>query len=483
MGYGRPMPTTFEYIERAALAHPRKLAVVQGRQGWTYEAVFAQLVRLSRALEGLGVRPGERVAVSAPGFCIHLLLLIACENLGAVPAPFHAQGDPDAQALFGLVDRVLSESPQQVPGGVAFQLLDEAWFAQVAAIDPADGQPCPRVAVPMDQPQRLSRTSGSTGRSRFMLLSRELQDNWIRGIAGAAYGPDTQLLVCGPLVVNSTYSRSCACLRLGATVLSLAGDQLEGVAITHVWALPMQLEQLLSQLPAGFVRRDHVKVGTVGGFMPPALRARTLQAFGGGIVNRYGANEVGNVCDNLDASGTGLLGPGVELRIVDEEGRDLPAGEIGRIVVRTPTMVDGYLDDPEATQAAFRDGWFHSGDWGCRVGPRLLRLAGRHDDLVNAGGIKLPALQLADRVRDALGLADCAVMAVNLHGGATTVGIALVPRPGAPAPDMAALRQVLALGPTLEAQVLKLGELPRLPGGKLDRRALHRLFAAAGATS
>ena len=53
MGYGRPLPSTFEFIERAALAHPQKLAVVEGRQGWTYEAVFAQLVRLSRAFDEL----------------------------------------------------------------------------------------------------------------------------------------------------------------------------------------------------------------------------------------------------------------------------------------------------------------------------------------------------------------------------------------------------------------------------------------------
>lgn len=481
MGQGRPLPTTFEFIERAALADPRKLAVVDGRQGWTYEAVFAQLVRLSRALDALGIRRGQRVAVSGPGFCIHLLLLIACENLGAVPAPFHAKDDPDAQALFGLVDAVLSESPQVVPAGVSFQLMDEAWFQQVAAIDPLDGQPCPRVAPAMDEPQRLSRTSGSTGRSRFMLLTREVQDNWIRGIETRhAYTPATQLLVAGPLVINSVYSRSCACLRLGATVLSVPGQQLDGIAITHVWALPMQLEQLLDQLPPGFARREHVRVGTVGGFMPPGLRQRTQQAFGGGIVNRYGANEVGNLCDDLDASGCGLLGPGVDLRIVDEDGRELPAGEIGRIVVRTPLMVDGYLGDPEATEDAFRGGWFHSGDWGALAGPRRLRLAGRHDDLLSVGGIKVPAAQVADRVRDLLKLRDCAVMAVNLHGGATTVGIVLVPEPGAPAPDMAALRNALPLGAGTEAQVLQLEALPRLAGGKLDRRALHRLFAAAG---
>jgi acyl-coenzyme A synthetase/AMP-(fatty) acid ligase len=479
MGYGRPLPTTFEFIERVALAHPHKLAVVEGRHGWTYEAVFAQLVRLSRALDQLGVRRGQRVAVSRPGFCLQLLLLIACENLGAVPAPFHAEGDPDAQALFGLCDRVLSEKPQDVPAGKLFHLMDEAWLRQVAAIDPDDGRPCPRVVTAMDEPQRLSRTSGSTGRSRFMLLTRELQDNWIRGVAVTnAYGPDTRLLVGGPLVINSAYSRSCGCLRLGATVLSLEGGQLEGIAITHIWSLPMHLERLLSQLPPGFARRDHVVVGTVGGFMPPGLRQRTLQFFGGGIINRYGTNEVGNVCDNLDASGTGLLGPGVELRIVDEDGRELPPGEIGRIAVRTSVMVDGYLDDPEATKAAFRDGWFHSGDWGALVGPRLLRLAGRHDDLMNVGGIKVPAAQLADRIRELLQLEDCAVMAVNLHGGATTVGVAVVTKPGAPPPDLAALQDALPLGASTEAQVLQLKELPRLQGGKLDRRALHRLFAA-----
>jgi acyl-CoA synthetase (AMP-forming)/AMP-acid ligase II len=183
------------------------------------------------------------------------------------------------------------------------------------------------------------------------------------------------------------------------------------------------------------------------------------------------------ICDELDADGTGVLGPGVDVMILDAAGRPLPPGQEGIIAVRTPTMADGYLGRPEETAAAFRDGWFISGDVGALVGRRRLRLAGRHDELVNIGGLKVPAPQIEQQLRAQRPIADAAVVTVHLQRGAVSVGIALVRAPGASQDEATeALRHTLQLGPDQRARVVFLDVIPRLPTGKTDRMALLRLF-------
>jgi acyl-coenzyme A synthetase/AMP-(fatty) acid ligase len=477
---GRPVPTTFECVEAIAWREPQRLALVQDAQSWTYHALYQDLVRAARVLHRIGVRRGERVAVGTAGLQAGLLLLIACESLGAVTLSFLPQGDPDKEAVFGLVDWVISDEPQDCPPSVRTQWLDAAFVSQVAAIEPADGARYPRVALEPREPQRVSRTSGSSGRSKFMVLTRHAQEYWVRiGAENGGYRPESRLLVAGPLVMNAVFTRSCACLRMGAAVLAVDHAGLQGQEVTHLLALPATLERLLDRLPAGYAPACPIDVGSVGGFVPPQLRERAARVFGGRVSSRYGANEAGGLCEDMDAVGNGVVSAGVDIRIVDEAGRDLPLGQLGIVAVRTPCMVDAYVGDEEASRQAFRDGWFYSGDWGTLVAPRVLRLAGRHDDLVNIGGLKVPAQELENRIRELTSAPDCAVLAVNLQSGNVTVGIALVVDEGAPTQPLLQALNGLRLGPSVGAKVVFLKALPRMANGKLDRVALQRLFQSS----
>jgi acyl-coenzyme A synthetase/AMP-(fatty) acid ligase len=475
---GRPPPTTFEYIEEIALRDPSRLALVQDHQSWTYEGLYGDLVRAVRVLHALGVKRGDRVAVGTEGVQAGLLLLIAAENLGAVTTCFLHEDDPDLEALSGLVDWMFSDRPQPAPTTVRNVMLDADFIGRLQAVDLADPTPLPRVALALDEPQRISRTSGSSGRSKFMLLKRKAQEHWVRaGAENGGYWPDTRLLVAGPLVMNAIFTRSSACLRKGAAVLDLTRIGITGQEITHVLALPALLDEILKSLPPGYAPRTPVQVQTMGGFAPQQLRDRAARAFGGRVASRYGANEITGICDDLDASGVGIISAGVDVRILDSEGRELPQGELGMIAVRTPGMVEGYIDDEEATKRAFKDGWFISGDWGTLVEPRVLRLAGRYDDLLIVGGIKVPAIQVESQVRELAKATDCAVFALNLEGGAISLGIALVVPPGSDRADLRAkVQRGLTMGVSTSARILFLDAMPRMGNGKIDRVALHRLF-------
>lgn len=475
---GRPLPTTFECIEATALREPGRLALGQQMQTWTYEALYRDTVRTMRVLAELGVRRGDRVAVGTEGFQAAMVLLVALEHMGAVTASFLPKNDADAPRLFGMVDWVFSDSPQLTPGKVRFVLVDAHFVLRIEVVNIADPRPLPSAPLAPHEPQRIARTSGSSGQSKFMQLSRQAQDYWIRDVAESLrLDADSRLLVTGPLVANGTFARASACLRIGAAVFDCTGMRSVPPEVTHIAAMPVQLETLLAGLPEDYMPPHAVNVCTVGSFVAPNLRAAAARRFGGQVSSRYGINETGGICDDVDVNGCGIVKPGVDLRIVDDDGRDVARGRAGIVAVRTPGMADGYIDAPEASRDAFRDGWFFTGDWGALAGPRVLRLAGRRDDLVNVGGIKVAAATIEAQVRHLVQPRDCAVLSLNLDGGESSLGIALVVAPDAQRdPLMRRIAEGLSLGATVGAKVIFLPALPCLRTGKIDRVALFRSF-------
>jgi acyl-coenzyme A synthetase/AMP-(fatty) acid ligase len=475
---GRPFPNTFEHIESIASREPNRLALVQDTRSWSYQALYSDLVRAIRVLHAMGIKRGDRVAVGTSGFQSGLLLLLASEALGATTLSFLHANDADAQDAFTHADWVFSNLPQQVPASARFVLVDEAFIAKVVNVDLGDPSPLPLAPLGFDEPQRISRTSGSTGRAKFMVLRRAAQEWWIhRAMTTGTLRRDSRVLLLGPLVLNANLVAASAVLRFGAAVFSLPPAAVASHPLTNIVGLPSMLEQVLDALPPGYAPPAPVELMTMGGFVSPQVAERASRIFGRPVRSRYGTNEAGGVCEELDANGVGKLSAGVDLRIVDESGRDLPQGQLGIICVRTPAMADGYIGDPEATKAAFRDGWFHSGDWGMLVAPRTLRLAGRWDDLVNIGGIKVAATVVETKVRELVKVADCAAIAVNLPGG-TTMGIVLVSDVADREAARRTIAQGLGLGTTTRARVLFVDKLPRTQNGKVDRVALHALLSS-----
>ncbi|MCG2592965.1 acyl--CoA ligase [Ramlibacter sp. XY19] len=473
----RTPPTTVELFEELALREPRAPAFAEEGEGLDRGQLHAMLVRCALLLQRLGVRRGDRIAVSGPGFGIQLVVLLAAEGIGAVTASFQAEGDPDAEFLFSQVQWVFSAREQVLPVGVRFQLLDAALVRELA--QPLGSERPAWEPLGLHEPQRITRTSGSSGRSKFMVLSRQAQEQWVAtGIEKNTYRPGTRLLVLGPLVMNAAFTRSSACLRRGGMVLAGGrGADLPALRPTHVWGLPLQLETLLREAPPGYVAPEPVRAATVGGAVSPALREQVERMFRAPIKNRYGSNEAGGICEELDAGGTGILCAGVEVRILGPQGEDLPAGQAGAIAVRTAALAEGYLQRPEETAAAFRDGWFVSGDYGVLVGYRQLRLLGRHDDLVNIGGLKYPAADVEADLRKQPAIAECAVQAVELEDSDVSLGVAVVCAQGASRDEaVQQLRTAIEGWGSLKMRVVFVEALPRLAAGKVDRMALLRLL-------
>jgi acyl-coenzyme A synthetase/AMP-(fatty) acid ligase len=471
-------PVTAVHLEAVAAREPGRLAVHDGEGPVTYGELCHRVQRCAQLLLGLGFRAGDRVAIAGQHLGRQLLVAIAAESLGGVTAIFVEGGDPAAPALFRHVQWVVAGEPQAVPPGVRFVHFDDAF--RHALQQPLDG-PAPAWAdPPPDAPARLARTSGSSGASRFLLHHRAGFEWWLATAHEGCLlgqGADSRMLVLCPLVAGGALARVCACIRIGGAVLAGVVLDLDQMRPTSMFGLTAHLAGFVDAIPQGMVLP--IAVCVVGAALPRQLRERASAALRGPIHNRYGCNEAGPICEVLDADGVGPVLAGVGLRILDEQGRDLPPGEVGTIALRTPAMAAGYLDDPEASARAFRDGWYISSDAGAQVAPGVLRLVGRRDELVVVGGVKVTASSLEGRLAGLAALTAVAVLSVRLDGGATTLGVAAVLAPGHTLADARVqLQPLLADLAGQGVALLAVDALPRLPGGKVDRAALLRQFLA-----
>jgi acyl-coenzyme A synthetase/AMP-(fatty) acid ligase len=172
--------------------------------------------------------------------------------------------------------------------------------------------------------------------------------------------------------------------------------------------------------------------------------------------------------------------PGFEVRIVDDDGRELPRGAEGTLAIRGAACVASYVDDAEGTLRVFRDGWFHPGDLARLDDDGVLVICGRHDERINVGGSKATPEMIESFVLALPGVVDAAAFAYSSAQGLDRVGLAIVADASF---DFGTFRSQCEarLGVFTPQTVLRVREIPRNANGKVERRALADLLPA-GAT-
>jgi acyl-CoA synthetase (AMP-forming)/AMP-acid ligase II len=357
----------------------------------------------------------------------------------------------------------------------------------------------PGVDVDPEGTLSLAFTSGTTGQAKGVLQSLRMMTNVVAGgivdfdiragdirysaaalfhIAGAAF----------PLM----------CLSLGATSHVL--PQFEGPVMlarlqadvfTGVFLVPTMISTLL-QLPnagdADYERLRSVVYGSAS--MTPAMLRRAMETFGCDFIQGFGATETGTQFvlsaddhhralageEHLLAS-SGRPGLGVEARILGDDGRELPRGEVGEIATRSNQQMTEYLDMPAETAAARPDGWFRGGDLGSFDEQGYLFLAGRKNDLIVRGGENIYAIEIESVLAEQASVVEVAVVGKPDDHWGEVVHAYVVLRPGeGPSEDDLKdhCRAHLATFKVPTAVHL-VEELPKTAGGKVLKRVLREL--------
>jgi acyl-coenzyme A synthetase/AMP-(fatty) acid ligase len=227
-------------------------------------------------------------------------------------------------------------------------------------------------------------------------------------------------------------------------------------------------------------------ISIAGSSASPALCAQIREYICPNLEIGYGSTEAGSVALATPQTlaerpqSAGRLQPWVEMQAVDDEGRPLPAGQVGVLRVRSPLVVSGYLDDPQSSAKAFRDGWYYPGDTGHVDKAGYLTLAGRSDEVINIGGNKIDPVAI-EAVLDAQpGVEESVVVAVTGPQGRDVL-IALVVTSGDF--DEQALRKacIESLGPrNVPRRIRRTEIIPRNAGGKVMRKEIAQRVAKLG---
>jgi len=385
------------WLERAARTRRADPAIHRGEAPWaTYGELAARVARLAAGMRSrLGLVPGERVAFALPNSPEYLTGLYAAWWAGLVAVPVNAKLHPREIAFIAADSgaRLLFDSPGA--------LADVAGTTEI-----------PAAALAPDAPAWLFYTSGTTGRPKGAMLShRNLAQMTLGYLADVDAVPaDGRLLHAAPISHGSGLYNFTHLLRGASQVVPESGafDSPEVLALLRFhgdvsfFAAPTMVKRLAEAAAAGGAPIPGLRTLVYGGGpMYLADLQRATAVFGDRLAQIYGQGESPMTITVLSKrhhadrghprhlarlASVGVPHSVVEVTIRDEEGRELPAGEVGEICVRGDVVMSGYWNNPEASARALRDGWLWTGDLGAFDDDGFLTLKDRSKDLIVSGG-------------------------------------------------------------------------------------------------
>jgi malonyl-CoA/methylmalonyl-CoA synthetase len=342
-------------------------------------------------------------------------------------------------------------------------------------------------------------TSGTTGKSKGVALSyRALAENTASVTGLWRFAPEDRLVLALPLFhVHGLCLGVAGMLLNGLTLLleprfdaARVVDAFARNGATVFMGVPTMYVRLLEHLdahPGSAAALRRGRLFTAGSAPLPAadfanFRSRTGHA----ILERYGMSEtlftLSNPYDGERRPGTvGLPTPGCAVRIVDDDGRDVPDGELGEIVVKSDGLMNGYWGREADTAVSFRDGWFRTGDVAFRGDGGYVTIAGRKSvDIIKSGGYKIAAREIEDVLRRHPAVKDAAVVGLPDRVWGQRIAAALVladgSEPGATCAEVAAFAAEHLADYKKPRTVVALPELPRNALGKVQKHLLARAF-------
>jgi malonyl-CoA/methylmalonyl-CoA synthetase len=394
----------------------------------TFGDVDRRANRMAHALAARGVGPGDRVALQAANSPSFVDVFLACLRLGAVFVPVNvlyrareiAHILSDAEPVLFVIDTAAGEDA--APGQACVSLPVLAAEAAAAPDAPV------RERLDGDAAAALVYTSGTTGRSKGAILTH---NNFLANTVGllAAWritAADRYLGVLPLFHVHGLGNGLCCWLASGC-LMRLAPRFEAGHALTLFdefeptlfFGVPTIYVRLL-EWSAGDARRVGARMRLfVSGSAPLSAHVfeRFRDRFGHAILERYGMSETLMLISNpyTGERRPGTVGwplPGVSVRIVREDGAEAAPGEIGRVRVRGSNVGPGYWRNEAATDAAFVDGWFDTGDLGERAPDGCCTLRGRASDLIISGGFNIYPREIEDWLTEQPDVREAAIVGV-----------------------------------------------------------------------
>jgi fatty-acyl-CoA synthase len=509
--------TPLEFARRARSLHGERTAVVDGPLRLTYAAFLDRCDRWSHVLQSFGVRRGDRVATIAPNTHAQLESFYAVPQLGAVVVPLNYRliGDDFAYMIqhsgakvvcvhsdyLPAVDAIRERCPG-VTHWVALEGACDGWLDYEALIEAADAT-FDRPEIAESDLLTINYTSGTTSRPKGVMITH--RNAWMNSVGTLVHHPMTSAdcyLWTLPMFHANGWTFVWTATAVGATHVCLRKvepssvfELVEREKITVLCAAPTILisiasapEALRKNAPRG------VRILTAGA--PPAATTieRVENELGWTITHVYGLTETApfiTVCEPLPwhaalpvherakikaRQGVELVTSG-EVRVVDEQMGDVPRDgkTIGEIVVRGNVVMEGYYNDPEATERAFLGGYFHSGDSAVVHHDGYIEIRDRIKDVIISGGENISSIEVEGVLLRHPSVQEVAIVGVSHEKWGEAPHAFVVLRQGATATEAelrAFAREHLAHFKAPQG-VTFVAELPKTATGKIQKYVLR----------
>jgi fatty-acyl-CoA synthase len=448
--------TPLLFLERSAEVFPDRTAIAYGARRSTYAEMAAEATRLGSALEASGIGPGDRVAYLVPNLPEMLVAHFGVPLARAVLVAINTRlSGPEIEYILQhsgskllVVDTELL--PVVAPHLDACPDLAEVVTVDDVGIEPVrptlsyadllgrgDGAPRPWRVDDEHRPISINYTSGTTGRPKGVQYThRGAYLNALAEVFHSKHDTDSVYLWTLPMFHCNGWCTTWGVTAVGGTHVCLRAvdpariwELIDAEGVTHLNGAPTVLISLANHPSAHPLTRE-VTVTTAGAPPSPTIIGQ-MQELGARVVHVYGLTETygpHTVCEwrpewaglALDDRAAMMARQGVAflgadpIRVVDEEMRDVPRDgtTMGEVVMRGNNVMAGYFADPEATEAAFRGGWFHSGDLGVWHPDGYIELRDRAKDIIVSGGENISTIEVEQAIVSHPAVLECAVVAV-----------------------------------------------------------------------
>jgi fatty-acyl-CoA synthase len=509
--------TPLEFARRARRLYASREAVVDGSERFTYERFLERCDRWSSALLALGVRQGERIVYIAPNTHAQLESFYAVPQIGAVLVPVNFRLTPDDFAYIithsgarvvcaheeylDAVDGIREQIPK-VQHFIALEGSKANWLQYESLVAAASPRFKPATIGERDL-LTINYTSGTTSRPKgVMITHRNAYMNVVGTLIHLPMTPADRYLWTLPMFHANGWTYTWLVTAVGAVHVCLrrvdpvqAFRLIKEEAITSLCAAPTVLIALANA--PDDVRRDAptgIRVVTAGA--PPA--AATIQRMEGElgwhVTQVYGLTETApfiTVCEprpehaslSLEERCVIKARQGVELvtsgdlRVLDEGGNEVPhdGQTLGEICVRGNVVMEGYYNDPKATEEAMRGGWFHSGDAAVVHADGYVEIRDRFKDVIISGGENISSVEVEGTLMRHPAVQEVGVVGVKHEQWGEAPHAFVVLKPGASASDRELIdfvRERLAHFKAPHA-VTFVTELPKTATGKIQKYVLR----------
>jgi long-chain acyl-CoA synthetase len=486
--------TVAQLLEAAARDHADRTALLVGDRAWTYRDLDAACSTLAGRLARLGLGPGDRIGLHLPNCAEFVLVYYAAQKLGVVPLSLNVTyaadeiayivGDATPKAIVTAAAIAGTLPPRDRMPSVRHVLH----AGELACLDGAE--PVRALARDRDETAAILYTSATTGRPKGVMLTHaNIISNACATVRHLRLTADDRGLCAVPMFhcFGQNFIMNALVVAGGRLVIHprFVPDQfLDAVArhrITLFYGVPAMYIVFLSMertLDFASIRLFFSAAAT----LPTDVERRWYERYGRRITQGYGLTECSpfaawNHDVEVRPGSVGTPIEEVEMKVVDGEGREVDAGELGEILIKGPNVMKGYFGNPQATAEAIRNGWLHSGDIGYRDPDGYYFLVDRVKDMINVAGFKVFPREVEEVLFRHAAVKEAAVVGVPdpVRGEAVKAFVVLQEGRRVTPEELRKICHDAIASYKVPETIEFLDALPKNPTGKILKKELRKL--------